>query len=706
MERQQPRGLPALREDLSLNPGPAARDGSPLWILHDPSRNRFFQIDRLGFEILCRWGAGDPGRIAAGVRDESTLDADPEDVMEMARFLVIHELVQVSGAEGRGLLLSRVLKGRFHTLKFLLEHYLYFRIHLFNPERLLARTYPFIRWAYSPLMVPVILFLGLAGIYLAGRQWNEFTHGLSHFFSLQGLIWFGVATFLVKAVHELGHGYTAYRHGCRVTSMGVVFLVMTPVLYTDASEVWLLTSKKKRMAVGAAGMLAELALAVAATFLWNFLPEGGFRSAALMVATTSWLRTLAVNLMPYMRFDGYYLFSDWLGIANLFDRSFAMGRWWIREKLFGLGDPPPEEWDPHTRNILIAYALGVWGYRLVLFTGIALLVYHYFFKALGIILFFVEFGWFVSLPFIREFRVWYGFRERLSWNRHTKATAWAAGAILALLVLPLSFSVQAPALLRPSEQAVFYAPENSFVQTMSVRQGDRAAKGQVLITLESPELEYRISREQRQAEIMRWQIAATAADLTRQSGRLVAQRELESAESRLDVYLDRRERLVISAAFAGRVEKLSRDLAPGQWVARDTPLLTMLGGGPITGESYISEEDLDRVSAGASCIFYPENPDQPPLAGRVSAVEAVGSDVLDRPVLASVYKGAIPARIAKNGDVVPEKAVYRVFWSPTGKTGLPAGQYRGTLVLRCKPESMLGRLVKRAAGVLIRETGF
>ena len=36
-------GLPRLREDLALLPGPALPDGQPSWTLHDPARNLFFR---------------------------------------------------------------------------------------------------------------------------------------------------------------------------------------------------------------------------------------------------------------------------------------------------------------------------------------------------------------------------------------------------------------------------------------------------------------------------------------------------------------------------------------------------------------------------------------------------------------------------------------------------------------------------------------
>ena len=56
--------------------------------------------------------------------------------------------------------------------------------------------------------------------------------------------------------------------------MGVAFIVFWPVCWTDASAAWQLVERRKRLAIGAAGVLAELALAAIASWLWLLLPDG------------------------------------------------------------------------------------------------------------------------------------------------------------------------------------------------------------------------------------------------------------------------------------------------------------------------------------------------------------------------------------------------------------------------------------------------
>ena len=114
-----------------------------------------------------------------------------------------------------------------------------------------------------------------------------------------------------------------------------------------------------------------------------------------------------------MRFDGYFLLSDALNLPNLHERSFALGRWWLRERLFGFQEPMPELQPRGRHAFLIGFAFATWLYRLVLFVGIALLVYHLFFKALGLLMMAVELGWFIAMPMTRELKQWWLRREAL-----------------------------------------------------------------------------------------------------------------------------------------------------------------------------------------------------------------------------------------------------------------------------------------------------
>lgn len=199
----------------------------------------------------------------------------------------------------------------------LLHQYLFFRIPLWRPDAFLNRAWPFLgRFGPGVLRYGIPLTLGL-GIFLVSRDWQRFLATFPHLFSLGGALAFGVALFFAKLCHEFGHAFMAKRAGCRVQSMGVAFMVLLPMFYTDVSDAWRVNDRRARLLIGAGGVLAELLLACIALLAWSLLPDGPARTAAFMLASATWITTLIINLNPFMRFDGYFLLSDLWAVDNL-----------------------------------------------------------------------------------------------------------------------------------------------------------------------------------------------------------------------------------------------------------------------------------------------------------------------------------------------------------------------------------------------------
>ena len=123
--------LPFLREELALLPGPTLADGQASWTLHDPTRNLFFRIDWPSFEVLKRWALGDPEQIAQDISDATTLQLEAQDVLGVAQFLVGNQLTQPAGPGSARELADRLHKLQGSPLKWLLHHYLFFRIPFF-----------------------------------------------------------------------------------------------------------------------------------------------------------------------------------------------------------------------------------------------------------------------------------------------------------------------------------------------------------------------------------------------------------------------------------------------------------------------------------------------------------------------------------------------------------------------------------------------
>lgn len=697
--------LPQLREELALLPGPVMADGQPSWTLHDPVRNRFFSIDWPTFEILQRWSFDDPATIAASITAATPLQLDSDDVRQVTSFLLDNQLLKPEGRGSARQLAERRARQEGSRIKWLLHHYLFFRVPLWRPDAWLDRWLPAARLFCTrtfALLTLLALALGLSQVI---RQWDGFLASLVDTFSWQGLAAYGVAVVVVKLLHELGHAFTAKSFGCRIPTMGVAFLVLWPMAYTDTNETWRLTSRWQRLLVAAAGIITELVIAAWATLAWALLPDGELRSAAFVLATTSWIATLAINASPFMRFDGYFILSDWLDLPNLHERSFALARWKLRELLFDLGEERPEHFPPRREAWLIAFACATWIYRLVVFLGIAVLVYHFFIKLVGIFLFLVEIVWFVAMPIRHELQAW---RERwphIRSRQRSRLSLLLLGGLVALLLVPWPGRLHASGVLRPAEIWPLFAPGPAQVEQLGYGEGALVPAGAELIRLAAPEL--RLRREGLQARIaaLRWQAASAGFGDDSRAQLQSRQEELATASAELAGLDEDLSRYAPKAPFTGHLRDLDPDLHRGQWLAAKEPIALLVGQGSLV-ETYLDEEQVKRISVGDRGAFITDAGEGPLLRLRVTNVDADATRALPNGMLAVQAGGHILTR-QRGEQRVPEHGVYRVSLAVESPLEHLEGQsWRGQVVLHARWEAPAWRYLRSALAVLVREASF
>ena len=507
----------------------------------------------------------------------------------------------------------------------------------------------------------------------------------------------------IKTLHELGHAYTAIRYGVRVNTMGVAFMLLMPLLYTDVTDAWRLSSRRQRFAIGAAGIVVELSIAGICTFLWAFLPDGSLKSAAFLLATTSWIMSLAVNLNPFMRFDGYYLLSDLWGIPNLQPRSFSLGRWWLRETLFGLGRPRPDKFGTKSSRYIIAYCFAVWIYRFFLFLGIALLVYHTLFKALGIILFAVEIFWFILLPVFGELGEWWHMRKQIMKMRRTLVTGVICMAAVLASVIPLSTTVVIPAVLDAHQEAQVFPPMPAQIVSVSVREGMPVDAGDTLFVLASSNLEHQLKNTRGTIALLEARLARRAGDERELRDSLIIEQSLSAARQKLAGLLREQDRLTVRAPVTGILRDLDGDAHVGQWVSQKDRLGLVVESAGSTVTAVAGEDELWRLSKGAQGRFIPDDPLMSRLPVEVTEVSRVSTDKFEIPYLASVFGGRVATERDDNGDLRPVKATYLVRFSVGDSEG--SNVLRGVVRVAGRAESFAASVWRRVMRVLVRETG-
>ena len=692
-----------LRQDLRLYKGQEIAH-APTWTLYDPARHRYFQIDRQTFAVLSAW-RGDLSAAALHARVEQAREAflDEAEVERVFDFAERNELVE-EASKGWRTFSARKAATKSSPFMWLVHNYLFIKLPLVRPRAFFERTGFLVAPLFTRTFLALTVIAGLAALYLVSRQWAAFVDTFPGFLSFEGAMTYGVTLFGVKAVHELGHAYTAARYRCRVASIGLAFMVMVPMLYCDVTDSWKLWERRKRIAIDAAGILAELTLAIYAAVLWVMLPDGPARTAAFLVASASLVSSLLINLNPLMRFDGYLILSDAMNVPNLQTRAFELMRWRLRESLFRLGVPKPDVFGSAKEAAVLAYACAILVYRAVLYAGIALLVYHEFFKLLGIVLFLVEIGWFIAGPVIKEIHMWWRLRGDMSVNRRSLATMAAGSAIALILVFPFHARVVVPAVLEPASFARVFPTSPGKIVSVSVQRGETVRAGQTIATLVSPQID-------RDTSLARIKLALNEARLRRRSS--VAEDKAETLsldmEHRLLVEqlegLDRERReLILKSPIAGVVRDLDPDLEAGRWVGRDAEIATVADPDHALVRGYVRDDQTRLLETDDSGTFYPDSFADVGRPGRLTSIAYAAAARVDIQSLASTNGGPIAARPTPDHGFRPDYAIYPATFAVDAIAG--RNVQRGVVLMDGGRESIVMSALRNLARVLVRESGF
>ena len=688
----------AIRQDLELFPVDPDRDGVSSFVLHDPAAGRYYRLSTQEVELL-RGPLEPPTDAADRVSRVLGRPVSPEIAARLAGFLRQHDLVVAAGPDAQAALLAKAARQAGTPAQRLVRSYMFLKVPLFRPDRFLEHTLPWVAWLLTVQSAWAAALIGIIGGVLVTRQWEAFLGGFLHFFSWEGALAYGFVLFGVKGVHELAHAYTAKRHGAKVFTMGIAFIVFWPVFYTDTSDSWRLRSRDARLRIAAAGIRIELMIAAVCLFLWSFLPDGPVRSIVFLLASSTWILTLVINLNPLMKFDGYFLLADLLNTENLQERSLALWAWRRRRWLWGFDDPAPEP----PRRWMLLYAIALWCYRFMLTLSIALIVYGYVFKLLGLFLLILQLTLFLGTPVARELMTAYRRRgaARLGFVLRTLT---AFSLFLAMGFIPWSTPVSAPALQTPRIETL-YAPADARIEASPPEPGTAVSIGQPILRMSGPDLQHGIAEANREIEVLRWQLSVLGME-ARIAGRAqVLEAELRTTIDRMKGLEEQARKLTLIAPFSGVIGDQAPGLKIGAWVGAGDTLMTVVDSLDLTTRAYISEQSLHRVEVGAEGWFYPADGFRSPSPVRVVSIEPAALRELDQPVMSVQNGGMVPVRQAAEGRLIPVEATYRIELA-VPQLAVDGGAVVGRVVLQGSPERPIESLWRRVTSVLRRELAF
>jgi putative peptide zinc metalloprotease protein len=365
------------------------------------------------------------------------------------------------------------------------------KIPLFDPDRLLERMLPFGRILFSRAGAALWLIVVGLGLMLAITHWTEIARDTgSELLSPQNLFLLGLSYPFIKALHELGHGLATRVWGGEVHETGVLLLALMPVPYVDASAASAFPEKQRRMLVGAAGMLVEMFLAALALFLWLNTEPGLVRALAFNVMLIGGVSTLLFNGNPLLRFDGYYVFADAVGMPNLSTRATRYLGYLVQRYLFGVAGLTSPASDVDERPWLLGYGVLAFGYRIFIMVTIVLFVAEAY-PFVGLVMAIWASATMLVMPVIKQAK-FVLLAPRLQ-RKRVRAVMSSTALVVALagflLGVPLPLSTLAEGVISPPDHSEIRAGSDGVIVRLIARPDTQVVKGEPLIETEDPFLQ-------------------------------------------------------------------------------------------------------------------------------------------------------------------------------------------------------------------------
>ena len=426
--------------------------GERWYVVRDPAGNQYHRLSDAAYRFV---GLLDGSRTVeeawevVGGTLEDDAPTQPE-VIQILSHLYSANLIDADVTPDATVLLRRHKQLSKRKMQNRLMNVLFPRIPLWDPDRFLKRWMPLARIGFSKFGALIWIAVITAAIVALIPHWDSGDHGLKtaaaksinlHTNAINAVYLWLVFCF-IKLIHELGHAFSCRRFGGECHELGIMFLVFIPTPYVDASSAWSFRNKWQRVFVGAAGMIVELFFASLCAFIWLNTPETDLINQlafnAMLVASFT---TIVFNANPLLRYDGYYILSDFLEIPNLRQKStdYTMGL--IKRHIFGvkLQQPLPPVLQ---RFWLFAYCISSSIYRT--FVGIVIILLVAFqIPILGILMALGGVITWVTMPVFKVFK--YLALEPELHRKRARATlvtlAFAAAVIAVIGFIPFPMNV-------------------------------------------------------------------------------------------------------------------------------------------------------------------------------------------------------------------------------------------------------------------------
>lgn len=571
-----------------------------LWyVLYEPFTNQYYRLPQGAYDFVSRLNT----RKTVGEIWNEMLNGGEEDipgqgeVIEMLSQLYQANMLLYDGVEDGSTLFERDRKKKHKKVKATLLNIFFLKIPLFDPEFLLRK----LKWLIRILLSVPFALIWLVTVIVA------FKYGIENFDALkdqaQGFLspsnigWVYVCTVLVKAIHEFGHSAAVKRFGGEVHTVGIMFMLLAPLPYMDATASWAFRKKRQRIFVGAAGMLFEFFIAAVALILWGNLGGGTLKALAYNVFIICSISTILFNINPLMRFDGYYILTDLLDMPNLQQHSVSHLKYLLERYVFRKRDAESvaDTWSERIIYTMYGFCSAI--YRFFLFAGLIISIsQHYLILSfimgalLCLTMLVIPFGKFVKYIFASPGLMNVRPRAILS------TLLFVATLVGVLFYLPVPETFTSPGVVEARRYENTTMGESGIVVAVKHQANDYVHKGDTLVILENEELNYRI--DEKRGEVNETvQMYYQALNQSPENMHPIKIR-LGVLRQELNELLQNKNRLTLVAEMDGIWDAPDIDKFVGRYVKKGDSVGVLLDTSAFDFMAVVSQEDVSRLFAG------------------------------------------------------------------------------------------------------------
>jgi putative peptide zinc metalloprotease protein len=573
--------------------------GERWYVVRDPAGNQFHRLSDAAYRFVGLLdGSRTVGEAWELVGGQLADDAPTQpEVIQILSQLHSANLLETDVSADAMVLLRRHKQQMKQKMQGRLMNILFPRIPIWDPDRFLCRWMPVVRPLLSKGGAIVWLIVVMAAIVAIVPRWTDVADAARNSIAPGNWLWLWAVFVGIKFIHECGHAFACRRFGGEVHEMGIMFLVFIPTPYVDASTAWAFPSRWARMFVGAAGMIVELFVASLLAFVWlNTNPNELINQLAYNAMLIASVSTIVFNANPLLRYDGYYMLSDFLEIPNLQRKSSEYILGLVKRHIFRVKatQPLPPVWQ---RVQLFVYGVLSTIYRV--FVGIMIILLVAFsIPVLGVLMALGGIVTWMVMPVIKTFK--YLALDPELHRKRFRATAFtlafAALVFVAIGVIPWWQNIRAEGVLEPEQQAVVHAITPGKVVEIAAQDGQWMTKGQTILVLADRELESQLTAariEKRRAEAQYAQMMAESPVQAKS-----AQIAIAAQQDKIDDLERQKSELTIKAPIDGRL--VAPDIATWteNYIKRGQEIATVMTFDKLLVKAALEQRDVELAKQG------------------------------------------------------------------------------------------------------------